>query len=108
MKAHVDGPVHQRAFDRANSSNKLTSMFCPEFSAQLIEAEVCWALFVAKHNLAFNVSDHASKLFKMFPDLKVAGQFGCARTKTTAIVKEARAPKFRKDVCMPPIFWTGK
>ena len=49
-------------------------------------------MFVAKHNLAFLNSEHASKLFaQMFPDLEIARKFACGRTKTTAIVKEALA-----------------
>ena len=62
---------------------------------QTISAEARWALFVAKHNLAFLTSEHASKMFsKMFPDSKIASNFGCGRTKATAIVKEALAPHY--------------
>ena len=44
---------------------------------------------------AFLASDHASKLFKsMFPDSKIAKNFGCARTKATAIVKKALSPHY--------------
>ena len=61
----------------------------------VIEAETRWAVFVAKHNLAFLASDHASKLFAtMFPDSQIAKKFSCGRTKTTAIVKGALAPHF--------------
>ena len=52
-------------------------------------------MLVAKHNLAFLKSEHASKLFaQMFPDLKIARKFACGRTKTTAIVKEAFSPYY--------------
>ena len=41
------------------------------------------------------MSEHASKMFsKMFPDSKIASNFGCGRTKATAIVKEALAPHY--------------
>ena len=56
-------------------------------------------MFVVKHNLAFLSSDHASKLFsQMFPDSDIARKFGCARTKCTAIVKEALSPHFHAKV----------
>ncbi len=65
----------------------------------MIEAETRWSLYVAKHNLTFLSSDHASKLFaQMFPDSDIASKFGCARTKCTAIVKEALAPHFHAKV----------
>ena len=39
----------------------------------MIEVEGLWASFVVGLNLAFNASDHATKLFpKMFPDSEVA------------------------------------
>lgn len=54
-----------------------------------------WSVFVAKHNLAFLTSDHATKLFSlMFPDSQIARKFSCGRTKTTAIIKEVLAPHF--------------
>jgi len=48
---------------------------------------VMFTEFLVEHNCPLSVSDHASKLFKkMFPDSKIAEQYGCARTKTTAVV----------------------
>ena len=77
----------------------MASFFRPEVSKSVIEAEARWSLFVAKHNLAFLSSDHASKLFaQMFPDSDIASKFACARTKCTAIVKEALAPHFHTKV----------
>ena len=68
-------------------------------SSSSVEAEARWAMFVAKHNLAFLGSDHATKLFpKMFPDSEIAKQFACSRTKSTAIVKTALAPYFLDKV----------
>ena len=47
-------------------------------------------MYVAKHNLAFLNSEHASKLFaQMFPDSEIARKFACGRANTTVIVKEA-------------------
>ena len=47
-----------------------------------IEAEVRWATFIAKHNIAFLASDHATSPFsKIFPDYKITEKFACARTK---------------------------
>ena len=58
------------------------SFLRPQVS-HVIEAETLWASFVVKHNLAFNASDHATKLFpKMFPNSEVAKKFACGHTKT--------------------------
>ena len=82
-----------------SSMRSLHSHYKPQVSDKVIEAEVRWATFVSKHNLAFLSSDHATKLFKvMFPDSEIAKKFSCARTKTTAIVKVGLAPHFTKRV----------
>ena len=74
-------------------------MFKASTSPSVIEAETRWALFVAKHNLAFLTSDHATKLFAtMFKDSETAKNFACGRTKCTAIVKEALGPFYAKKV----------
>ena len=81
------------------STTPITSLFQSQTSDQGIEAEVRWATFVAKHNIPFLSSNHATKLFsKMFPDSEIAKRFSCARTKTTAIVKNALAPHFTQRV----------
>ena len=94
---HVKGKHHQEMSKAASSSCSLTSLYKPQHSASVIEAETRSAMFVSKHNLAFLASDHATKLFpKMFPDSKIAKSFACGRTKTTAIVKEALSSHFLK------------
>uniref|UniRef100_A0A1X7UJT8 DUF4371 domain-containing protein n=1 Tax=Amphimedon queenslandica TaxID=400682 RepID=A0A1X7UJT8_AMPQE len=56
-------------------------------------------MFVAKHNLAFLMSDQANKLCpKMFLDSEIAKQFSCGRTKTTAVVKQALAIQFPSKI----------
>ena len=50
---------------------------------------------MAKYNLSFLSSDHASKLFKvMFPDSQIAKSFASGCTKTAAVFTEALAPHF--------------
>ena len=86
---------HQEMARAGTSSQSLVSFSSPQQGA--IEAETRWSTFVAKHNIAFLASDHATKLFrKMFPDSEIAKKFSCSRTKTTAIVKGALAPHFTK------------
>ena len=43
-----------------SSMRSLTSHYKPQVSDKVIEAETRWATFVAKHNLAFLSSDHAT------------------------------------------------
>ena len=79
----------------SSSSRSLSSFFQPAVTQSVIEAETRWALFVAKHNLAFLNSDHATKLFaKMFKDSEIARKFSCARTKCAAITTDALAPYY--------------
>lgn len=84
VTTHVRGK-HHRDMAVACSSRSVTSFFRPTVSQGVIRAEALWVTFVAEHNLAFNTSDHATKLFsKMFPDSEMAQKFSCGRTKTTA------------------------
>ena len=96
---HVKGKHHQEMAKAASSSRSVASLFKPQVSQSLIEAEVRWVTFVSKHNITFLTSDHATKLFpKMFPDSQIAKKFGCGRKKNTAIVKQALALHFLKKV----------
>ena len=90
----------------ASSTRPVTHFFRPQLQKSTTEVETRWAMFVSKHNVAFLTSDHATKLFpKMFPDSEIAKQVACARTKTTAIVKEALSPHYHKtttkSMCNP-------
>ncbi len=101
MLKHVGRKNHQDMARGGTSSQSLLSFCSTSYSS--IEAEARWATFVAKHNIAFLASDHATKLFhNMFPDSEIAKKFSCGRTKTTAIIKEALAPHFLKKAtnCM--------
>ena len=77
----------------ASTSQSVRSFFGPQVLKSVNEAELRWSLFVAQHNLSFQTSDHATKLFKaMFPDSDIAKKFACGHTKTTAIITEVLAP----------------
>ena len=66
---------------------------------QVTSAEVMFTSFIVEHNLSFKSADHFSKLCKeMFPDSKIAKEYSCCRTKTTAIVTHALAPAADKTV----------
>ena len=71
---HISGKHHKDMAASASASASVTSFFKPQTAQSVIEAEARWAIFAAKHNLAF--SDHATKLFsKMFPDSTIAKFF---------------------------------
>jgi len=79
----------------ASSSKSVSSFFHTVASDRVTEAEAQWALFVAKHNLAFLSSNYASQLFKIkFKDSDTAKKFSCARTNGAAFIKEALASYF--------------
>ena len=79
VTTHVSGKRHKgSASAAASSSRTVASFFKPQVAQNVIEAE---SRCVAKHNLAFLNSEHASKLFAlMFPDLEIARKFACGRT----------------------------
>ena len=51
------------------------------------------------HNFSFQTADHLSDLLpKMFPDSKIAPDFGCKHTKTKSIHCDALDPYYKKSV----------
>ena len=83
---------HHGEMAKACSSKSISSFVKPPTNHKVIEAEALWTTFVAKHNLAFETSNHATKLFhRMFPDSEIAKKFTCGHSKTAAIIKEALA-----------------
>lgn len=71
----------------AGASNML-QYFTTEKDNSVIRAEVLFTQFLLEHNIPVAAADHSSKLFRaMFPDSKIAGQYACGRTKTTAIIE---------------------
>ncbi len=68
VKTHLHGKHHQE-MATACSSRSVKTFFQPQAPQGVIEAEALWTQFVAKHNISFQTSDHATKLFsRMFPD----------------------------------------
>ena len=69
------------------------------FRDKVLKSEICFARFVAEHNVSFATANHFTKLCKcMFPDSKIAEAFSCARTKTTALVTHALGPAAESEV----------
>ena len=65
----------------------------------IINAEVLFTGYILEHNLPFEAAAHAGPLFhKMFPDSTIAKWYGCATTKTAAIINYVMAPDMRKPV----------
>ena len=65
--------------------------------SQTNKAESLRSIFVVMHNLSFQTSDHASKLFcYMFLYSEVAKKFSSGHIKTAAVIKEALAPYYHE------------
>ena len=64
----------------------------PTLTEQMRIAEAMWSSLVAEHDIAFLMSDHASKIFaKMFTDSAIAAGFKCCRTKTNYMLSDGIA-----------------
>ena len=94
VERHLRTSAHVSAVRSTKGARAINNYFKQaEPSPTSLDAEARLAIFVAKHNIPFSVCDHISKLFpKMFPDSAIAKGFASARTKTTAVVKEALGP----------------
>ena len=99
VRAHLSTKRHKDIAKSASTSKSVASFFRSNIPDSTSKAEVMWSMFVAKYNFAFLNSDHANRLFReMFPDSAIAKIFACGRIKTAAIVKEALAPHYQKEV----------
>nr|XP_042913534.1 uncharacterized protein LOC122273560 [Parasteatoda tepidariorum] len=84
---HIQTDKHQRNSNILLSNKKIDLKVNDDQS--VIRAEALFTSYLIEHNIAINASDHAGPLFRrMFPDSEIARKYGCARTKTSAIVKE--------------------
>ena len=109
MEWHIKGRDVERHLSRAEHVKKakvvkqcqpMTS-FCTtdDDNDKVTSAEVLFTSFILEHNLPFESASHAAPLFrKMFPDSKIAKKYGCAATKTAAIVNYALAPEMLRPV----------
>lgn len=94
VERHIKGSEHKRLSGIVNSCQTLTK-FLPDRKSQdkVINAEVLFTGYILEHNLPFESAAHAGPLFrKMFPDSDIARKYGCASTKTAAIINYAMAP----------------
>ncbi|XP_075738743.1 uncharacterized protein LOC142784016 [Rhipicephalus microplus] len=86
---HVNTKKHKDSAKLVDSNGKLGGYFSKADLDTTTRAECLFTAFLIEHNVPFTAADHAGDLFrKMFPDSKEAKNYACARTKTTAIVKE--------------------
>ena len=60
--AHINTKKHKESGKAITTSKSVTNFFRRDISTSTINAESLWAMFVAKHNLAFLSSDHATRL----------------------------------------------
>ncbi|KAJ8352127.1 hypothetical protein SKAU_G00236030 [Synaphobranchus kaupii] len=93
LKQHSAGHYHIRAVAEDAEWNRSVHD-TPDFPrGRQIRADT------VKHNLSYNSSDCAQKLYqKMLPDSKVAKKICCGRTKAESLVKDVLAPKAVEDV----------
>ncbi|XP_071508171.1 uncharacterized protein [Diadema antillarum] len=89
IQAHIKSMKHRSAAEasESNRGGNIAKYLVPKDNA-VIRAEVLMTQFLIEHNVPFAASDHLSSSMKeMFPDSKVAAEFACRRTKTTAIAR---------------------
>ena len=99
IKRHVGTEKHKTNAKRRKeeANNQITGFFVQKQSDKsedsgVIRAEVMMTDLVVELNLPLAAMDKFNKAVKvMFPDSKIVKGFQCARSKTTAIVKEIAA-----------------
>lgn len=85
---HLNTKKHKDSVKPVDSNGKIGGYLSKADLDATTQAECLFTAFLIEHNVPFMAADHARGLFgKMFPGSKEAN-YACARTKTTAIVKE--------------------
>lgn len=97
---HIDGNEHKRLVKAAGGCKPVSTYFIQDKAQDSVtNAEVLYTGYILEHNLPFEAAAHAGPLFrKMFPDSEIAKKYGCAATKTAAIVNYAMAPEFHNPL----------
>ena len=91
VRRHIATSKHAEIAKSRSSSRTVASFFTQQGNEEdhITRAEIYFTGFLVEHNIPIAASDHAGPLFKkMFPDSKIASKYGCARTKTSAIIDE--------------------
>ncbi|XP_066020951.1 uncharacterized protein [Pocillopora verrucosa] len=102
VKDHCNTESHKLSTKAAKNQPSVAGMFGSGGSviqSAVTRAEVLTTNFLIQHNLPLATSDHLGPLFRaVFPDSEIAKQYGCARTKTMAIINKALGPHCHRYV----------
>ena len=84
VKRHCKSVKHRTLLEGLEDQPSLTttlSKASAEYSFRhhkVLKSEICFARFIAEHNLSFATADHFTKFCKcMFPDSKIVEAFSC-------------------------------
>lgn len=87
-RRHVESKKHKDHGKVQSVHKPISSFFVKSNENETTNAEMLFTSFLVEHNIPLAVSDHAGHLFRaMFPDSAIAKKYGCARTKTSALVQ---------------------
>ena len=93
VKVHCAGQQHKKHAQSSSGNKSLLDLFEVSKADTVTRTEVMATNFLIEHNLPISTSDHMGPLFgAMFPDSEIAKNYGCGRTKTSAIINKALGP----------------
>ena len=100
VNRHIQSDKHNTVAKARSNTPGIAGYFTKSGADNdVIKAEMLFTGFLVEHNLNIASSDHAGPLFKrMFPDSKIASKYGCARTKTTAIIDDVMSKNTAADI----------
>ena len=97
-RRHIESKKHNTYSEAKLQNKSVSSFFVKSNETAVTNAELLFTLFLLEHNIPLSVSDHAGNLFRaMFPDSKISQKYGCARTKTSALVQYT-ASETKKEI----------
>ncbi|GBM29327.1 hypothetical protein AVEN_2833-1 [Araneus ventricosus] len=86
---HIAQQKHQDSARILGTNKKKIDFVTKQNDYDVIQAESLFTAFIVEHNLPIACPDPTGPLFrKVFPDGETAKKYGCARTKTSAIIAE--------------------
>ena len=84
VKRHIGGSQHQKLAKVVAATTSIDTFYVSGSTEvkKVTNAEVLFTGFILEHNLPFECSSHAGPVFrKMFPDSKIAAEYGVQQQK---------------------------
>ncbi|CAD7078353.1 unnamed protein product [Hermetia illucens] len=102
IKSHANTQIHTKNAGTISLNlvqQNIEPLFSSASKTAVIDAEIMMAVFVAEHNLAFQIMGHLPQFVnKITPDLNIAKKVKCSRTKMVNILRNVLGISYIEEI----------